>query len=1071
MLDNVDFDEAKQSQLPLVEMLINLGYRYIPAAEVVKERGGDTSNFILRQTAFKKFSEINEYEHKGQKYKFSDEDIVKVIDELEDIPLEGLIDTSKKVFGMIMPLTGGKTIKVFHEGSLVSKSFKYIDFENINNNDFAVTVEFEASGRSDIRVDIVIFVNGIPFALIENKKSSVEIEEALSQHNRNQSITHCPKLFVYPQLLIAANKEDLRYGTTGTPNKFFAKWKERELIEEEWKRRKEFRHEVKSQVKKIIAKPIDRNIYQQILRDLPGSNQDHLQKTKRLVTKQDLGVYGLLRQERLLDISKNFILYDAGIKKVMRYQQYFAIKKLLLRTGQIEQKEYGPKRKGGILWHTQGSGKSLTMVMFVKALIENPQITNPRILIVTDRRDLDRQIKGTFTNAGLKKDVIQAKSGQHLLQLIKQKDLRVVTTIIDKFESARNNKNFPNLVDHDPNIFVLIDEAHRSQGGDANLEMNRVIPNACYIAFTGTPLLKKEKSRLKFGNFIDKYTIDDALKDEIILPLIYEGRFVPLRQDRKEVDKQVERLTANLSLDDKKKLQYLAKSQYIQDNPFRIQEIAYDIEKHFIEKFAGTGLKAQIVAPSKFSAVLFQKYFANSGKINTALVISDENGLVEAEDEHKKEVNDYLQYIKANYQSLLSYEKEIIENFKHNDDGVEILIVVDKLLTGFDAPRNTVLYLAKELRDHNLLQAIARVNRLFDNSTLPKTAGFIIDYSENANNLKTAMQLFGNYDEDDVKSALIDVDEKINELEEAYAQLHDLFNGIKADDEAYLLSLEDEPHRQKFYEDLAKFVKVFGECSVLQDFVHDFDHLDTYRLELKKFMNLRKTASLRFADRDVDFQKYKQALIKIMDTNIKADEAELLTRQISINDKKVFEEAIADLGSDKSKAEAIAAQTQKTITDQMPKDPEFYYRFSLKIKKLLDEMRNKKIADIEALKQAKLIKDEVLGKKDDNLPAEINSNQGADIFYRNLKDKFEKHGIGNGQFVQIILELLNVVKKHSIVDWYFNQEQIRIMMNAVDDYLYDVVEKEHNIQLSYEERSELEKLIIQLARNNFEIFN
>jgi len=1062
------FDEAKQSQLPFVEMLINMGYRYISPSDIMRERGGDTSKFILKETAFKKFSEINSYEHKGQTYKFSDADIAQVIDELENIPVEGLIDTSKKVYGMIMPTTGGKTIKVFQDGSAVSKSFKYIDFQNIENNDFAVTVEFEATGRCDIRVDIVIFVNGIPFCIIENKKSSVEIEEALSQLNRNQSPSHCPKLFIYPQLLIGANKEELRYGTTCTPNKFFAKWKERELVEEEWKNRDVFKEEFKNKVKEIIATPIDKDIYHQILVDLNGDTQNHSQILDRLPTEQDLAVFGLFGKERLLDISKNFVLYDAGIKKVMRYQQYFAIKKLLMRIDQIDSLEYGQKRKGGILWHTQGSGKSLTMVMFVKALIENPDIVNPRILIVTDRKDLDRQIKGTFTNAGLKKDVIQANSGEHLLKLIKQKDLKVITTLIHKFQSA--SKKRADFVDHDKNIFVLIDEAHRSQGGDANLEMNRVIPNACYIAFTGTPLLKKEKSRQKFGSFIDKYTIDDALEDEIILPLIYEGRYVDLQQDNKEIDRQVDRLTSELKYQDKKKLQFIVKSQIIQDNPQRIKEIAYDIEKHYLDQFTGTGLKAQIVAPSKFSATQFQKYFIESGKINTALVISDENGIIEEDDVHKKEVDDYLKDIKAKYQSLLSYEKEIIENFKYSEDGVEILIVVDKLLTGFDAPRNTVLYLAKELRDHNLLQAIARVNRLFENDVLPKTAGYIIDYSENALNLKTAMQLFGNYDEEDVKGALIDIGEKIEELETSYSSLHDLFNGVNLDDEAYLQFLTDEPTRKKFYEQLAHFIKVFSECMVLQEFSHEFDHIDTYRTELKKFMSLRKTACLRFAE-DIDFTKYKLALIKIMDTNIKAQEAELLTRQISINDKKVFEEALADLGSDKSKAEAIAAQMDRTISEKFQKDPEFYKSFSKKIKKLLEEMRSKKIADIEALRQAKLIKDEILNKQDDSLPAKISLTKGSDIFYRNLLDKFNTYGVAQDQFVQIILDIRKTIEEHSIVDWHLNTEQIRIMTSAIDDYLYDVVGKEKGINLSNDDRNSIEKQIIDLARNNFEILN
>ena len=1053
-IEQINFDETKQSQLPFVEMLINMGYRYISVSEVSKERGGDTAKFILRDTAIKKLSEINEYEHGGEIHRFSEKSIVEAVDELENIQFEGLIDTSRKIYSMIMPTSGGKTIRVYHNGKNTSKNFRFIDFNNPENNDFAVTVEFEATGKKNIRPDIVVFVNGIPFSIIENKKASEKVELALSQLNRNQRSDYCSRLFIYPQLLVGANKEEFKYGTTGTPNKFYANWREREVDKKE----------LKIRAKKIISKQIDQEIYQQILKDLNGSTFGHKQSLERIPTVQDLSVMLMFEKSRLLDLTKNHILYDADIKKIMRYQQYFAIQKMLKRIDEKEISKKGNKRKGGIVWHTQGSGKSLTMVMFVKALIESSNIINPRVLIVTDRRDLDRQIKTTFENSGLKKDVIQAKSGEHLISLLRKKDLRVVTTLIHKFQSADRKKTA--LEDLDENIFVLIDEAHRSQGGMANLEMNKIIPNACYIAFTGTPLLKKEKSRQKFGSFIDKYTIDDALEDGIILPLVYEGRFVNLTQDKKEIDRQVDRLTEDLNIKQKKQLQSDIEKKIIKNNPQRIAEIAYDIEKHYSRVFAGTGLKGQIVAPSKFSAMLFQKYFAENSKINTALVISDENGIIDDKDEHKKEVEKYLKDIKDKYQSLLSYEKEVVKSFVHNDEGVEILIVVDKLLTGFDAPRNTILYLAKELRDHNLLQAIARVNRLYTNEEPPKTCGYIIDYSENAQNLKTAMQLFGNYDEKDVESALIDVKEKINELESNYNELHETFKSVKNDDEAYIQHLKDDASRSEFYSILNQFLKSFNECMTLQDFVHEFKHLDVYRRELKKFMELRKVVSVRYADR-IDFNNYKQALIKIMDNNIKAEEAELLTKQITITDKEAFDKIVEEMGSDKSRAEAIAAQTQKIITEKMEMDPQFYKKFSDKISDILQKMRDKKIADIEALKQMKLIDDEVSNKKDKDIPSKIRDRKGLDIFYRNLQGEFTAHNIDDELYQDIIIDVFDVLKKEAIVDWYRNNEVKRVIYNKLDDYLYDEVIQGRNIKLTNKEIKKIIEKTIKLATENY----
>lgn len=1062
MLEKVHFDEARQSQLTAIELLLGMGYQYITAGEALCQRGGDTSNFVLTDIATQKLMEINGYEVGGMEYKFSEKDVRDAIDELEHIPYEGLIDTAQKIYNTIMPTSGGRTIKVSVGGKTASKNFRFIDFENPRNNVFHVTAEFVASGKQNIRPDIVVFVNGIPFAVIENKKGSVGAIEAINQMNRNQGPEFCPKLFTYTQLLVATNGKELQYGTTGTPNKFYAVWKEKGTSEEEMDKR----------VTSLISNKIDETVYSQILTDLNGYTEGHKQKLDRLPTEQDRGITALFEPARLLDLTKNHVLFDAGVKKLSRYQQYFAIHKMLERIAETETSPSGiTRRRGGLVWHTQGSGKSLTMVMFVKALIESPHISNPRVIIVTDRKDLDKQIKDTFKNCNLKKEVLQATSGQNLLELIKEKNLAVVTTLVHKFESAAKKKT--GLVDSDQNIFVLIDEAHRSQSGVASLEMNRIIPNACYIGFTGTPLMKDEKeSWRKFGGYIDKYTIDDALTDKIILPLVYEGRYVDLVQNAEQVDRHVERITEGLNDKNKKELQKYIGTKIIKDNPQRITEISFDVEKHFIEHFQNTGLKAQVVAPSKYSAILFQKFFETRGNVRTAVIISDETNDGDEEDTHKKEVVAYLDGVRKNHSSVAKYEKDAIDSFKYNEDGIEVIIVVDKLLTGFDAPRNTVLYLAKDLKDHNLLQAIARVNRLYENKKLPKTAGYIIDYSENAKNINVAMKLFGNYDENDVKGTLIDVAEKIQELEESYSLVHDIFKEIKgsSDDEEFLQLLGDAPKREMFYKSLNSFIRNLNECFVLQDFVHEFKHLDMYKMELKKFMELRKTASLKYADR-VDLSEYKQALVNILDKYVDAHGVELLTKQINITDREQFEEAIKELGSDKSKAEAIAAQTQRTITEKMDSDPEFYDRFSRKISEVLQKMREGKLADVAGLGQLKLISEDVVNKRDESLPEIIVSTKGSDIFYRNLRDCFKNINISEDVYIATALDIFGMVKQEAIVDWYKNIDVKRRIMNAIDDYLYEVVKKEKGIDLSNEDMKLIISSVLTLAENNYEIFS
>jgi type I restriction enzyme R subunit len=1069
MLEKVNFDEARQSQLPAIELLIAMGYKYISAEEALRQRGGDTSNFILSGIAVQSLMNINRYESGGVEYQFSEKDVRDSIDELEHIQYEGLIDTSQKIFNTIMPTSGGKTIKISNDGRMLSKNFRFIDFQNPQNNTFHITAEFVASGKQNIRPDIVCFVNGIPFAIIENKKSSVAVSEALSQMNRNQGPEFCPKLFTYPQLLVGTNSKEFLYGTTGTPNKFYALWKEKN----------ETKEELNTRIQVFISQKIDAEIYEQILNDLNGHTFGHKQKTERLPTEQDRGICALFEPVRLLDLTKNYILFDAGVKKLSRYQQYFAIQKMLTRIAETETTPANITRRcGGLVWHTQGSGKSLTMVMFVKALIEDPHINNPRVIIVTDRKDLDRQIKDTFKNCNLKKEVIQATSGENLLQLIRDKNLAVVTTLIHKFDSAARKK--VGFIDVDQNIFVLVDEAHRTQNGIANLEMNRIIPNACYIGFTGTPLMRSEKeSWRKFGGYIDKYTIDDALSDKIILPLIYEGRYVDLIQNEEQVNKHADRVAEEitnkyqLNIDSKyvQQIQKQITAEVIKNNPHRIEEIALDIEKHYVKMFQNSGLKAQIVAPSKYSAILFQKFFQTRGNIRTAVIISDEHDDGDETDTHKKEVVDYLETIKENHSSVTKFEKDAIDSFKHNEDGIEIIIVVDKLLTGFDAPCNTVLYLAKDLRDHNLLQAIARVNRLYENKKLPKTSGYIIDYSENAKNIDTAMKLFGNYDECDVKSTLVDVSDKIHELEANYSNLLDIFKGIEnaSDDEVFLQLLEDEPRRELFYKSLSTFIRTLNECFILQDFVHAFPHLDVYTKELKKFIELRKTASLKYADR-IDLSEYRQSLITILDKYVDARGVELLTQQINITDREQFEEAIDTLGSDKSKAEAIAAQTQRTISERMESDPEFYERFSKKVSEILLKMREGKLADIAALKQLRNVESDVVNKKDETLPEKITAKKGYDIYYRNLRNEFTNFEISEDEFITIVVDIVNIIKQEAIVDWYKNIDVKRQIMNAIDDYLYDVVKKEKKIELTEEHMKNIINSALTLAENNYEIF-
>lgn len=1055
--DLPDFDEASLSQIPALLELVNLGYTYIPRAEVTKLRDG-SSQYILRTIAFEALRRINEPHISDKSIK---DEIFKAEQQID--MGAGVFKASEEIYSLLL---AGCGVSELIDGRRTSPQMKFIDWRNPQNNTFHVCAEFELSEGADRRPDIVVFVNGIPFAVIENKKASVKVAEAVAQMVRNQGRTETPKFFIFPQILIATNVRELKYGTMLTPSRFYSHWKEKDADPEAFD----------AEVSGVINKSIAPEILTQIATDLIRPEFLEPQKTQeaRKVTEQDRGIYSLLRPERILDLVRNFILYDKGIKKIARFQQYFAIKKTMkgLKTFGV----FG-RRRGGLIWHTQGSGKSLTMVMLVKCLIDDPEIELPRVLVVTDRRDLDRQIADTFAACNIKKAVKKATSSGELLQLIREKDQRVITALIHKFEAGRFARDF---VDDDPNVFVLIDEAHRSQAGQANTELNLILPKACQIGFTGTPLMRKEKSSAaKFGGIIDAYTISEAEADGVVLPLIYQPRYVELSVQQKLLDQFYDNITKDLSEAQKKDLQQkFNSSQIIEETSQRIETIALDILNHY-SRFADTGLKAQVVAPSKYAAVMFQKAFNLQDNIQVEVIISESADKEEDDQlaEHKKEVVKFLTEEKHRYgSSLLKREKDLIEDFKDNPDGVRMLIVVDKLLTGFDAPRNTFLYLAKQLKDHNLLQAIARVNRLFDGDEgkEAKVNGFVIDYSKNAKNLRDAMELFSNYDPEDIDRALLNTDEKIAGLERIYQELHGIFNSVrnKQDTEEYIRILEGNVEtREQFYELVDDFTRQFSTCQMLYDFTQkiDEDKLRRFALDLKRFVELKKTAKTIHAE-TVDFSKYEDQIRRILDKYISAEYVIELAKPICVSESAEFNAYIekAERGlSDKSKAEAIAAQTERTIKENYSKDPEFYRHFSEKISRLIAALRSAKEEDVKALlNEVRQVQGQVVDYEDGDIPAPLKERKLLHPYFRNLKDRLAEHALTAEQLCSAVETIYHLIEQHKIVDWDSDIEVERRVRVEIEDYLFDTVKNKYGAPLTFDEIDAILTLVWDLAVQN-----
>lgn len=1037
MYNNIlpDFDEASFSQIPALIQLVNLGYNYLSREEVRKLRDNDSSRYILRSIAIDAIKKINNPE-------VSKKSIEDALIDIEKVQMDsGVYKASEYLY---TDLVYGRSVSEIINGKKVSPQMRFIDFDNPENNSYHVAAEFEVSEGIDRRPDIVLFVNGIPLAVIECKKGSVVVKEAIAQMLRNQQGSNIPKFFLFTQILIATNGSELKYGTMLSKADYYSAWKE------------------DCDALTSLNNPIEQEVLKQIGEDLIRKNYIHRQSSE--ANEQAKGIYNLLRPERLLDLIKNFILYDDGIKKIARYPQYFAIKKTLARINETP-------RRGGLIWHTQGSGKSLTMVMLVKELTE--RYNTSRIIIVTDRRDLDDQIKKTFAACNIKKNVKQIKSTAELIKQIKSKSIDVLTTLVQKFDRIPD-KSFK---DEDSNIFILIDEAHRTQAGNANAWMNAMLPNACQIAFTGTPLMKKEKDSIgKFGGIIDAYTIAKAEEDGAILPLIYQAMFVDMNTHANLLDEFYKRITAHMSEEERRDFEKKAISSRIVDqNSSRIEMIALNIVDHYKKYFQGTGLKGQIVMPSKYSAVICKEAIDLLGGVRAEVIIS-ETSFEDGDDnlpQQKKLVAKFLDEEKRRFGSIESREKTIIERFKDKDakfaEGPELLIVVDKLLTGFDAPRNTVLYLAKQLKDHNLLQAIARVNRLFsgDKGKPEKESGIIIDYSKNAQNLKSAMELFSNYDADDVKKALFSTEEKIAELDKLYQNLLDTFKGKSTDQCLNFLKSEDLK-RGKFYEDVNRFIKVFSTCLSLPDFTKHFtsDKLKQYSMDLKRFVELKKTAQFVMAEK-VNFSKYRDQLHKILDKYVTAQGIEELSKAINLSDLREFNNFLEDQKtgmSDRSKAEAIAAQTKKVIYERYKQDEVFYEKFSKKIENLLQEIRNAKKEDIAALLESmKEAQKQVDNYEDSDIPSKIRSQKSYHPFYRKLKVFIKTD---DSKMTQIIMDLVDIINREKCVDWDKNVTVRNTVMNNINDYLYDIVKDEMNIDLSSEQIANITNDAWNIAVNN-----
>ena len=1028
--------EDPMSQLPAIELLVNLGWEYLTPAEAQAERGGRMRSVILEPILRKQLRTINRFNYKGSTHLFSDAGIESAIDAITSMQDDGLIPTNHRIYDL---LCLGKSVEQVVDGSPLNPQLRYFDFDHLENNTFHVTEEFEVErlGSPKHRIpDLVLFVNGIPLGVIECKSpllAKKAIPEAISQHTRNQKAGEIPQLFWYAQLLLALSHDDAKYGTVGTAAEFWSDWRESPINTKavEAAVNRPLRKDVLTAIESVGNK-IDRH-ETLVAREAHG----------RQITEQDRLLYSTCRPERLMELFRKFMVFDAGKKKAPRYQQYFAVQKILRRVQKVAP---DGQREGGVIWHTQGSGKSLTMVMLAKNLALHPSITHPRILLVTDRLDLDKQIRDTFADCGIT-DVKRAGSGKHLRELLKERH-EVVTTLIDKFEGALNKEDH---LDEDSNIFVLVDESHRSQHGKhfsgqfgtMHANMRQVLPKACYIGFTGTPLKKKEKDTARqFGGLIDTYTIDQAVEDNAVLRLLYEGRLVDQDVNKKQIDQWFDRLTRNRSKVDKAELKKkFATAGHLHKAEPRMRMVAWDVSCHFEERFKGSGFKGQLVADSRASAIKYKQLLDEIGMVSSEVIISKSDDREDHSNTSKlaeTDIQKFWEEMMREHGSEETYTTNIVNSFK-GDGAPDILIVCSKLLTGFDAPRNTVLYLDRPLKEHTLLQAIARVNRKFSG----KDFGYIIDYRGILGELDKALATysqFEGFEDDEVDTALFNIGDEIGKLADHHAALTSLFQRVKnkTDLEEYVTILRDESIRDEFVDRLRKFSRTF---EIALSSMHWLEKapaktVQLYRDDLKFFENLRVYISKRFSE-NLDYKEYGGQMQRLIDRHVGSDEVQILTPLVDIFDTEKFEAEVEKLGTPAAKADTIAHRTSKTITERMDEDPVFYQRLSRILQKAIAEYEAMRIAAAEYLQQAKEVANAVRNHGVDDVPNGLSERIPALAFYNTLKKAINGEATisedESNTLSQLAMCLDDVVQREIVVDWQNKPDAQNAIKNALED--------------------------------------
>ncbi len=868
-------DEYDKVESLALEQLQSLGWLYVEGASLAPDAGDERSSFkdvVLEKRLTANIKRINPW--------ISDENLSKVVSGLTRTQYPNLIEANKAIWTQL-----NQCVSVMQDVGQGNRgqTVHIIDFENPDNNEFLCVNQFKVSGiNQSIIPDIVCFVNGLPLAVIECKSPYITdpmatgIEQLLRYANRRDASDGegAEKLFYYNLMMVSTHRDKARVGTISSRMEHFLEWKDP---------------------------------YPLTVEQVGSVDAGH----------QSVLLAGLFSKTNFLDILQNFTVFEPVdgriIKKIPRYQQFRAVHKAIRRIKSGKTR----KDKSGVIWHTQGSGKSLTMVFLSIKMRRDPDLRDYKLVFLTDRTQLDNQLTGTFSNTQ-EETVYHAGSVQELKELLAKDASDIVTAMVQKFRESADDSEFP-VLNESEKIIVLADEAHRTQYGTLGAAINTALPNAPRIAFTGTPLIKTQKTTNTFGSYIDTYTIEQAVKDGATVQILYEGRKPEVKITGDSLDSLFDEYFADKKEEEKAKIkQTFGREKVILEAPQRIRRVCMDIVRHYREHIQPNGFKAMIVTSSRQAAITYKEQLDKQENApQSAVIISGDHNDNERfrkytdSSKHKQQIKDFKKPFGAGEgQSELSF-----------------LIVKDMLLTGFDAPIAQVMYLDQKLTDHSLLQAIARVNRTNEN----KFRGYIVDYYGLSDYLSEALEMFST---DDVRGALVELKEEIPKLKNAHTRVLKRFDGMDLDDlDACILSLEDEVKRQAFQTDFRKFSKQL-------DIILPDAKATQFLQDLKRLGKISVGARNRYRDEQLDIAGVGEKVRELIDEHVRSTgvNPEIPPIDLLASD---YKEQLDRHKSPRARASEIENAIRHHIKVNIDEDPEYYKKLSQRLEDIIRKHEEK----------------------------------------------------------------------------------------------------------------------------------